>query len=369
MKKYKINRKFTYEGKRYSIHANSEKEAAEKYLTKIQELESGRVIRGGETLLSDWANECVEVYKTNLAESTKKKYKNKVKAYVLKHIGHMRLKDVKPLHCQQVLNDKAGKSKACINDTYQILNFLFSQAVANDLIKTNPVTNTSRPAGTVGSRRAITEFEREHIWKVCTTKRKYYMYLLMLCCGCRPSEACEAMGKDIQTVDGQHLLHIRGTKSTNADRFVPIPNRLFNVIKNTPKTEYIASYQNGSKITEQNRGRVWQSCKRELNISMGCRTHRNELLPPYPLAPDLVPYCLRHAYCTDLARLGIDIRVAQKLMGHSDISLTANIYTNLDKNDVLAAGKTILNAEVFGQGESQGGTLEPQKTAKKRNFI
>ena len=149
------------------------------------------------------------------------------------------------------------------------------------------------------------------------------------------------MGKDIVQVDGQNLLHIRGTKNANADRFVPIPDELYPLIKNTPKFEYIACYSNLNKIQEINRTRVWQSCRRELNISMGCRLYRNQLIPPYPLAPDLVPYCLRHTYCTDLARMGIDIRVAQKLMGHSDITLTANIYTNLDNQDVLEAAKVI----------------------------
>ena len=39
---------------------------------------------------------------------------------------------------------------------------------------------------------------------------------------------------------------------------------------------------------------------------------------------DFVPYDLRHTYCTDLARAGVDIRTAQKLMGHANISVTAD---------------------------------------------
>jgi site-specific recombinase XerD len=50
--------------------------------------------------------------------------------------------------------------------------------------------------------------------------------------------------------------------------------------------------------------------------------------------PDIVPYCLRHEYCTELARRGVDIRIAQKLMGHADVHMTANIYTNLSREDV-----------------------------------
>ena len=168
----------------------------------------------------------------------------------------------------------------------------------------------------------------------------------MLDCGCRPSEAAEVKGMDIQLRENIPLLHIRGTKSKNADRVVPIPTSLYDLIKDTPPFEYVACYGSKGKITLGNRNRLWQSFKRQLNIAMGCKMYRNELMPPYPVAPDLVPYCLRHTYCTNLARKGIDIRMAQKLMGHSDISLTANIYTNLDENDILDVAK-ILNPKII----------------------
>lgn len=95
------------------------------------------------------------------------------------------------------------------------------------------------------------------------------------------------------------------------------------------------------KKTLCNRYRLWRSFKRQLNISMGCKTYRNKLIPPYPLAPDLVAYCLRHEYCTELARKGVDIRQAQKLMGHATIIMTANIYTNLNNSDILSAASAI----------------------------
>ena len=73
--------------------------------------------------------------------------------------------------------------------------------------------------------------------------------------------------------------------------------------------------------------------------------YRNQLIPPYPLADDFVPYDLRHTYCTDLQKKGIDIRTAQYLMGHSDISLTANIYTHADNSTILETAKLINIAE------------------------
>lgn len=341
--KYKINRKFTYEGKIYYIHANSEREAAFKMTKKLAELESGNSIVTGTTTLEEWAIKCIDTYKTSQKDVTRKSFRSRVQTCILNEIGTMQLKHIKPIHCQKVLNLQAGKSKAHINMVYQALNFILDKAVDNNLIASNPAKGIVKPSGTYSPRRTITEKERFHIIKVAKTKRKYFMFLLMLFCGCRPSEAAECMGRDIKVIDGVNMLHIRGTKTKNADRYVPIPDELFDLIKDTPPFDYIAAYRTGSQITYSNRSRVWESFKRDLNISMGCRLYRNKLVPPYPVAEDLVPYCLRHTYCTDLAKLGVDLRIAQKLMGHSSITLTANIYTHMDTSDIASVANTINN--------------------------
>ncbi len=44
--------------------------------------------------------------------------------------------------------------------------------------------------------------------------------------------------------------------------------------------------------------------------------------------------CYRHTYGTTLREAGVDIYTIQKVMGHSDISVTASIYVHNDL-DVL----------------------------------
>ena len=46
------------------------------------------------------------------------------------------------------------------------------------------------------------------------------------------------------------------------------------------------------------------------------------------LADDLVCYCLRHTFCTDLQKKGVPVDIAKYLMGHADIRTTANIYAH-----------------------------------------
>ena len=55
----------------------------------------------------------------------------------------------------------------------------------------------------------------------------------------------------------------------------------------------------------------------------------NELDIPY-----LVPHELRHTFGTVLREKGVDIYTISKVMGHSDISITAKIYVHNDL-DVL----------------------------------
>lgn len=77
-----------------------------------------------------------------------------------------------------------------------------------------------------------------------------------------------------------------------------------------------------------------------MNVEAGAVMYRNRVIEP-AIGTDLVPYCLRHDYCTRLARAGVDIRTAQKLMRHATISMTADIYTHVDQTDIATAAPLI----------------------------
>ena len=341
MKKYKYRKRFVYEGKTYSVYADKKVDLGRLMERKLEELRHSPKILNEFTTVSEWAYKCIDSYKTNQSPKTHRDYIYCVRANILNMIGDRLLSSIRPIDCQEVLNAQAGRSTSQINAVYQALTFLFSHALENNLIASDPTTHMVRPSGTRGHRRALSEHERKIVIKVAKTDRRYYLYLLMIFCGCRPSEATEARGRDVMLIDGYYMLHIRGTKAALSDRYVPIPMELYQLIKNTPKFETIALNERGNKITNQ--ARLWHSFSRQLNIEMGCKIYRNKLVPPYPLAPDLVPYCFRHEYCTELARQGVDVRTAQKLMGHTTIKTTVNIYTHVDNAALIQAAK-VLNA-------------------------
>lgn len=340
-----ITKSFTFEGKRYYVRAKTEKEAIIKMANRIRDLEEGKVTVSGNTTVKEWALKCVDTYKTNQGEETRKTYLYRMNSCIFSQIGDRTLKSIKPFDVQAVMNELQGCSKSHIAAVYQMLRFIFSKAKINKLIAEDPTIDLQKPKGTKETRRSLTPYEDFHFCKVVWTSEQFKVFALMYYCGLRTSEAKEAKGKDIIVIkdgsDAYPVLHIRGTKTDNAVRDVPIPYELYERIKDTPKFSYIAPNKAGNKHTENSFKRAINSLRRAMNISMGCKVYRNQLIPPYPLADDFVPYCLRHTYCTRLCKQKIDIRVAQKLMGHSDIRLTANIYTHADASNIIEAAQLI----------------------------
>lgn len=330
MKRYNFRTSFTYGGKRYYVTASTEEELEAKVEAKKRSLVHPSITS---YTVRQWAEQAVPIYKTGQSDITRTKYMQRMRHCILDVIGDMDIKTVLPIHLQQCVNLQTGKSKRHINEIYQQIQFLFRTAEQNNLIDSNPAVGIVKPQGKSGTRRSLTAEERDAFLKVCEDDR-YMVYLLMYYCGLRPSEAREARGKDIVYRDGKPFLQVRGTKTANAKRIVPIPDVLLNRIR-TEGEKPIADHL-GRKHTATSYERLTRSLYRQMNLVMGAETYRNSLVTK-PLADDFVPYCLRHDYCTRLAKAKVDIRTAQRLMGHSDISLTANIYTHVDTDTLLEA--------------------------------
>lgn len=334
-KKYKYRKTFTFNGKRYQIYADTLEEVIAKRERKRIELEKEVVITENMTL-STWSKKCIDAYKTNLSDEGLKDYKRMVKKHILNYLGNLKLSEIRSINLQEILNLQKGMSKTQINYVYQQLTFLFSRAYMNNLIKTDISKNLQKPkAKAQRKRRSLTKDERTAVLEVAKTDRRYYLFLIILLCGLRPSEAGKVKREDITLINGQPILKVKGTKTANASRLVPVPDELYLIVKKIPQNEYIAVTQKGNPYKEKYmRTKLWQSFKRQVDIYLGAKVCRNAIVESV-IADDFVMYNLRHEYCTDLARKGVDIRIAQKLMGHANISMTANIYTTFTENDIV----------------------------------
>jgi len=331
---------FTFEGKRYDIKAQTEKELILKVDAKKRALEQGSIIYKKGTTVKRWAEEWLETYKRNSVEAaTFYAYQNRFNAHIYPVIGHLKLTDVKPIHLQKIINGLSGCSRDHIKKMHYTLQQLFSDAYRNKLILINPAESLIMPAAISKTRRSITDVERKYILKVAGTHSSGLWIKTMLYCGLRPAETAALQGRHIDLKNGvikvegslkRHGNTIGSTKTASGIRKVPMPDILLQEYKQLKLEpfDYVFKNADGGHMTSGGMRTRWRSFERALNIEMGCKVINKEVQPPFRVAEDLVPYCLRHTYCTDLQSAGVPINVAKELMGHKDISITAKIYTH-----------------------------------------
>lgn len=342
VKKYTYNyvrKTFTHNGRRYEVVGKTEKEATRKMIEKQIALEKNQPTSQGNTLLRDWYHIAFSSYKPNVSDRYMNQCLVRFKKHVISEIGAHPLNRITPLMLQGILNRQKGKSRSHITKLHQDIFFVFDVARKNHMIDVNPAEDLVRPIGTNHKRRSITEDERKHLLSVIPTDPRFIFFSLMLYCGCRPGEAAEVKYEDVTKIEGVPFLHIRGTKTANSDRLVPIPKELQPALMRKRKKGYCAVTNSGTKHSESSYKRMVASLERAMNISMGAKVYRNQLIGPLPLADDFVPYLLRHTYCTDLKKKGVDVRIAKDLMGHADIKTTANIYDHADGDTLLLAAR------------------------------
>jgi len=331
MTKYNyITRTVTHNGKRYYVRGKTLEECLQKRLELKSRLAEGDRIKYTPTV-AEWAETALNDFKPNVSEDYRSQMTQRVGKHILSEIGDMKVQDVTVLDCQRIINNQAGKSKSHIRKLTQELKFIFRTAKKNGLIKNNPAEDITPPTGTEGKRRSLTATERFHFLKVTDGKPEYLLFRIMLFCGLRSSEAAEVQFSDIVNIQGVKFFHVRGTKTKAADRLVPIPPEL--------PIGSGEGYVIGERMNKSKYIRRTAHLKRDMNISMGAKLYRNQLIPPLPLAEDFVPYYLRHTFCTDLKKKGVDLRLAKELMGHSDIRITADIYDHADDESALLAAQ------------------------------
>ena len=51
-------------------------------------------------------------------------------------------------------------------------------------------------------------------------------------------------------------------------------------------------------------------------------------------APNITPHVLRHTFCTNMIKMGINIKELQYLMGHSCCSVTLDVYSHASVSEI-----------------------------------
>lgn len=324
-----VRKTVTWNGRRYEVRGETEREATEKLAVLKEQLKRGEKSVGENMTVSAWFEEWMEVYKkpAGLTGKSLAMYREKFDRYIRPRIGGMKVKDVNEIHLQRILNGEAGRSRSHVSHLRTVMRELFSKARKTRLILYDPSEDLSLPDTTVGSRRSVTDAERTAILAAADEHPAGLWVLTMLYAGLRPGETIPLLWKDVDFQANEIHIYkaaesgsgqIKDPKTRAGIRDIPIHAALLPRLKAAKGDpfDHVFTSLRGHPLTASSARDLWRSFKRSLGACA---------------APDLIPYCLRHTFCTDLQKAGVPINVAKELMGHSDISVTANIYTHKDQ--------------------------------------
>ncbi len=350
---------FSIDGKQYSVRSKDPKKLSEKMAAKIKEASGGRKLISESTTVKEWAKEWMETYNAGMRPASKARLNGMILKYIQPEIGLTKVKDVRPVHCQRVLNGMDGLAKDTVKKVRSLLFNMFAAALDNSLCKTNPAAKLALPnTAAQSTHRSITDRERKIIIETAKTHPAGPWVLLLLYTGLRPAESVVLTGADIvggKVRVNKALDRLTGQpkepKSKAGYRNVPIIQPLREALPRVGIADLLFPAAHGGIRNSKSIARWWASfmaAMAETEIKMIVSKQLSKLSET---VPPLVPYDLRHTYCTDLERAGVPINVASQLMGHSSIEVTAKIYTHTAE-DVFADAATKL--ETLQKGDVQG---------------
>lgn len=297
--------------------------------------------------------------KTGVRSSTYAGYKTVLNVLKKDKFGSLRIDKVRLSDAQAwlvKLQKVDGKSYSSIHTIRGVLRPAFRMAVNDDLIRKNPfdfelatvIVNDSvtREAITRKQMREYLRFVKED----SHFSRYYDGIYILFHTGLRISEFCGLTKADIDfdnmRIRVDHQLQrtsqmeyiIEKPKTEKGNRFVPMTEEVAecfrNIIRNRPKpkVEPMVDGYTGFLFLDKNSMPM---------VALHWEKYMEHILEKYNgiyriQMPTVTPHVCRHTFCSNMAKSGMNPKTLQYIMGHSDISVTLNIYTHVGFEDVKA---------------------------------
>ncbi len=330
----------TEPGKRKRFYFKTKQEAIKKRNEALRELEQGTLATGPQQKLKDYLEDWIEnVHKDELRISAYVKYKKLIK-YIVADLGNIWLQKLSPEQVRRFYTKKGkdGLSSKTINSIHGVLHLALENAVrwnyvsrnVCDLVKPPRIVSREVTPLTLEQARALLSSVREH--------RLEELLVVAVVTGMRRGELLALRWSNIdferRTLLVLHTVdyipkygYVETEPKTKAGkRLISLPHFLVDMLK-----------QHRLQQLEQRlkQGDAWENRDLVFPDLRGGYFNPNYLLRVFKKLlneaglPHMPFHDLRHSAATILLSMGVNIKVVQELLGHSNISITLGTYAHL----------------------------------------
>ncbi len=279
--------------------------------------------------------------------STKRSYECGLKLHVLPKLGPLRIADVSPLHIETLLQSrlKSGLSLKTVRNLVGLLQSIFSLAVDNDLITRSPVRDKHKPRVSRAEKPVWSADQLKLIVEAVPDRYRSLFQCAMLT-GARLGELLGLQWKHIDLVsqkleikqalwEGQ-LVQPKTDGSVRVIYFGPSLLAALTIQKQNAThggpDQFVFCKADGSPLNPDvlRRDVLYPTLDR-LGIGRSCRAAGF--------------HTFRHSAATIVNQRTGNLKLVQKLLGHSNLSTTADVYTHTsveaDRSAALALEQAI----------------------------
>ena len=309
-----------------------------------------------QTYFSMWLRE----YQYNkLKPSSYDRLESTVVNHIYPHIGGLKINKVTGDNIQALINQLYKKEKlsySSVKKVYVALNSCYKHALIADVVTKNPCLSIVLPSPMERTKQivpfGIEEVERLKKEFSKTTPNGEpvycygYAYLLILNTGLRMGEALSLCWDDINLenktitvtknniltkkrdsdgnkVGGYELLTQNSTKTSSGNRVIPI---------NRSAEESLLALRNGNTTPY-----VITNSRHHQVLPSSFERSFHAILKNAEIEGDYGVHALRHTFASMLFAKGVDVKIVSKLLGHSSVKITYDIYVHLFEKDITRA--------------------------------
>lgn len=281
-------------------------------------------------------------YDTNLiSDSQYVRVTETIKSIEKSSIAFEKIDEISSDDIQDFLNSKKSLSNSSINKIFDQFKQAYNYAINQGYISKNPMVNVIKPKSDKETKkvRALTVKEQQQFtdWLIKQNVKNFpykNIYLIQMYVGLRIGEVLALQTSDINlrlkkiNVNKTLTKNLKGkvvmgktTKTYSGLRNVPIPYSLY---------PYILEQIEIAKKNRDNPENLLFKPEEKQYTSLRDVNDVLKTVLKYTLGiTDITTHSLRHTYGTRCIEAGMQPVVLQRLMGHKDISVTLNTYTDV----------------------------------------
>ena len=336
------------------IYAHTCTECAKKLREAVARVDEGNYFEPKRMRVSEWLEIWLNEYCGAIKSGTKKTYSDNVKNYLIPCLGGMRLGDLAPHTVQTFINSLSRLSPKTVRNIHGTLNKALSEAVRVRYIASNPAEGCILPKP---EPREIHPLEPEEIKAFCAAIQNTPsedLFFVALNTGLRLGEILGLRWSRVDfengsiKIDSQLLIkrgtsterHIAPTKTDSVRSFKPAPSvieclKRVQTRQNEWKQAAGALWMNSEDLVFTNEigqeiphATIEHRYTKILN-AVGIRNHRF--------------HDLRHTFTVESLKAGIDPKTVSKMLGHSSVLFTLDVYDHITEATKAEAAEKLEN--------------------------